>query len=116
MNKPAQRRHDGYRTDTRHGILGSLTVYDLMGIIGSFLMGMEAGKRLFPNASTQTLFAVGCAILAFLAVMAFRRQTSKYPKRHVHFWQFWSGYDRYEIQPDQKPIPLRPFKKEEQDA
>lgn len=114
MDQRSNRRFSGYRTDSKHGIFGTLTLWNLLGIVMVFVLGQEFAKRVTAQSPLQTLIALGLALLTFVLIIVVRRMLAAYPKIVTHWWRFWSGEDLNVVKPDRRPVPLVPPTKGEE--
>lgn len=105
MSEQQGRRFNGYRTDATHGIIGTLTVWNILTLIVAFVLGLELARRITVGPM-QTFIAFGCVALAFVLTMVLRRLFEAKPKYLWHGWEFWSGEDLNTVAPDRRPVPL----------
>ncbi|MDK2014386.1 MULTISPECIES: hypothetical protein [unclassified Deinococcus] len=100
------RRFKGYSTDSRHALIGTMSLYNLMAVVGAFLMGQEIAKRFTAHGPMQSAFAIGLAVGVFVLTLILRREFAAKPKYIQHWWQFWNGDDQAVVRPDARPVPL----------
>lgn len=101
----SERRYKGYDLDTRHGFFGTFSLWEVIIIFGTALIG---GGLTPSNGTAPMIYTALSGAVALIGVLVTRRTLAQKPNYFKHLFAYINRPDFKHIKPERDYVPVLP--------